>query len=136
MACPAGPRIIRARIDARSVEQAVNLDDDVFNWPMLYAVRPGEWDLTDLQTKKFKEYLDRGRFFECDFLGHVRVGYVHAEYRDPETGAGGGTGVVASCPPWSPPGGIAGPEKEETRAGWASRPLLQKLAYFGFSLGP
>ena len=69
MACPAGPRIIRARIDARSVEQAVNLDDDVFNWPMLYAVRPGEWDLTDLQTKKFKEYIDRGRFFECDFWG-------------------------------------------------------------------
>ena len=66
MACPAGPRIIRARIDARSVEQAVNLDDDVFSWPMLYAVRPVEWDLTDLQTKKFKEYIDRGRFFECD----------------------------------------------------------------------
>jgi len=30
------------RIDARSVEQPVNLDDedDVFNWPWLYAVRP------------------------------------------------------------------------------------------------
>jgi len=68
MACPAGPRIIRARIDARSVEQAVNLDDDedVFNWPMLYAVRPGEWDLTDPQAKKFKEYIDRGGFFWCD----------------------------------------------------------------------
>jgi hypothetical protein len=56
------------RIDARSVEQPVNLDDDddVFNWPMLYAVRPGEWDLTDAQAKKFKEYIDRGGFFWCD----------------------------------------------------------------------
>ena len=56
------------RIDARSVEQPVNLDDgdDVFDWPMLYAVRPGEWELTDAQTRKFKEYIDRGGFFWCD----------------------------------------------------------------------
>jgi len=42
------------RIDARSVEQPVNLDDDddVYNWPMLYAVRPGEWDLTDKQANQ------------------------------------------------------------------------------------
>src|SRR5882724_9467184 len=34
-------------VDARSVEQAVNLDvgDDVYNYPFLYAVRPGEWNL-------------------------------------------------------------------------------------------
>jgi hypothetical protein len=39
-------------IDARSVEQPVNLDDgdDVYNWPMLYAVRPGEWNLSDEQA--------------------------------------------------------------------------------------
>jgi hypothetical protein len=56
------------RVDARSVEQPVNLDDqdDVFNWPMLYAVRPGEWDLTNAQTAKFKEYIERGGFFWCD----------------------------------------------------------------------
>src|SRR5262249_37536265 len=40
------------RIDIRSVEQPVNLDDgdDVYNWPWLYAVRTGEWDLTDAQA--------------------------------------------------------------------------------------
>jgi hypothetical protein len=56
------------RIHTRSVEQPVNLDDDddVFNWPFLYAVRPGEWDLTDKQAAKFHDYLDRGGFFMCD----------------------------------------------------------------------
>ena len=36
-------------IDARSVEQPVDLEDgdDVFNWPWLYAVEVGTWDLTD-----------------------------------------------------------------------------------------
>lgn len=55
-------------IDARSVEQAVNLDvgDDVFNYPFLYAVRPGEWDLTDAQVEKFKEFIARGGFFMTD----------------------------------------------------------------------
>ncbi len=56
------------RVDARSVEQPVNLDDedDVYNWPMLYAVRPGEWDLTDKQAAKMRDYLARGGFFWCD----------------------------------------------------------------------
>ena len=33
------------RIDTRSVEQVVTLDgtDDVYNWPMLYAVEVGHW---------------------------------------------------------------------------------------------
>src|SRR5262245_31145582 len=35
------------RIDTRSVEQAVALDntDDVYNWPFIYAVEVGHWDL-------------------------------------------------------------------------------------------
>ncbi len=56
------------RIDARSVEQSVNLDDgnEVFYWPWLYAVEVGHWDLTDAQTQKLREYLLRGGFFMCD----------------------------------------------------------------------
>jgi hypothetical protein len=56
------------RIDARSVEQPVNLDDgdDVFHWPWLYGVEVGHWDLTDSQAKKLREYLLRGGFFMCD----------------------------------------------------------------------
>jgi hypothetical protein len=57
-----------SRVDARSVEQPVNLDDedDVYNWPMLYAVRPGEWELTDKQAAKMRDYIARGGFFWCD----------------------------------------------------------------------
>ncbi len=37
------------RIQARSVEEPVNLDDgdEVYNWPWLYGVEVGHWDLTD-----------------------------------------------------------------------------------------
>jgi len=56
------------RINARSVEQPVNLDDgdDVYYWPWLYAVEVGHWDLTDAQAKKLRDYLLRGGFFMCD----------------------------------------------------------------------
>ena len=56
------------RLDVRSVEQPVNLDDknDVFNYPWLYAVFVGEWDLTDTQAKTLREYLLRGGFLLCD----------------------------------------------------------------------
>jgi hypothetical protein len=56
------------RVHVRSVEQPVNLDDgdDVFNWPWLYAVEVGYWNLTDAQAQKLREYLLRGGFFMCD----------------------------------------------------------------------
>ena len=56
------------RVDARSVEQCVNLDDgdEVYNWPWLYAVQVGEWGLTDAQAKKMRDYLLRGGFFMAD----------------------------------------------------------------------
>lgn len=55
-------------LDARSVEQPVNLDDDldVFYWPWLYAVEVGSWDLTDEQAEKLREYLLRGGFLMVD----------------------------------------------------------------------
>ena len=56
------------RIGIRPVEQPVNLDDgdDVYNWPWLYAVRTGEWDLTGAQAKKLRDYIDRGGFLMVD----------------------------------------------------------------------
>jgi Domain of unknown function (DUF4159) len=55
------------RLQVRSVEQPVDLDDgDEFDWPWLYAVRPGEWKLTDSQAKALREYLLRGGFFMAD----------------------------------------------------------------------
>ncbi|MEO7146081.1 MAG: DUF4159 domain-containing protein [Bryobacteraceae bacterium] len=59
------------RIDTRSVEQPVDLMDpqdpnDVYNWPFLYAVEVGHWELTDEQCKKLRDFIDRGGFFMCD----------------------------------------------------------------------
>ena len=56
------------RIDAKSAEQVVNLDedDDVFNYPWLYAVEVGHWELTDKQVARMREFFARGGFFMCD----------------------------------------------------------------------
>ena len=56
------------RIDTRSVEQVVDLDgtDDVYNWPMMYAVEVGHWALADQQTAQLREYLLRGGFLMVD----------------------------------------------------------------------
>jgi hypothetical protein len=56
------------RLHVRSVEQVVNLDDgdEVFDWPWLYGVEVGHWNLTALQVKSFREFIDRGGFFMCD----------------------------------------------------------------------
>jgi len=56
------------RIDSRSVEQVVDLDgdDDIYNWPMLYAVEPGHWNLADDQANQLRDYLLRGGFLMLD----------------------------------------------------------------------
>jgi hypothetical protein len=55
------------RVHARSVEQPVNLDEgDEYDWPWLYAVEVGHWNLSDAQAKAMREYLQRGGFFMCD----------------------------------------------------------------------
>jgi hypothetical protein len=55
------------RIHTRSVEQPINLDEgDQFDWPWIYAVEVGHWNLTDAQAQGFREYLLRGGFFMCD----------------------------------------------------------------------
>ena len=56
-----------SRVHARSVEQTVNLDEgDQFDWPWLYGVEVGHWDLSDAQARAMREYLLRGGFFMCD----------------------------------------------------------------------
>ena len=56
------------RVQTRSVEQPVNLDDgdEVYHWPWLYGVEVGHWDLTDAQAAKMRDFLLRGGFFMCD----------------------------------------------------------------------
>jgi hypothetical protein len=60
------------RIDVRSVEQPVNPDDDddIFYYPYLHAGMPTNWQFTDAQAGKIREYLLRGGFMICDsFFG-------------------------------------------------------------------
>jgi hypothetical protein len=55
-------------VDARSVEQVTELDgsDDIYNWPFLYAVEVGMWDLDDEQAGQLRTFLDRGGFLMVD----------------------------------------------------------------------
>ena len=56
-----------SRIDTRSVEQVTSLDDDdVFNYPWIYAVQVGEWGMTEKEGVKLREFLQRGGFFMAD----------------------------------------------------------------------
>ena len=55
------------RVHARSVEQPVNLDEgDQYDWPWLYGVEVGHWELTDAQARALREYLAARRIL------HVR----------------------------------------------------------------
>jgi hypothetical protein len=56
------------RMDVRSVEQPVNLDDgdDVYNWPWLAAGEMGDWLLTPSQAAKLRDFLLRGGFLYLD----------------------------------------------------------------------
>jgi hypothetical protein len=55
------------RIHARSAEQIVDVDSDaMFDWPWLYAVEVGRWQLSDSQARRLRKYLDRGGFLMVD----------------------------------------------------------------------
>jgi hypothetical protein len=55
------------RIHARSAEQVVNVEEgDQYDWPWLYAVETGHWNLSDEQAKSLREYLLRGGFLMTD----------------------------------------------------------------------
>jgi hypothetical protein len=61
------------RVNARSVEEPIDLDDhDAYDWPWLYGVEVGHWNLTDDQARTMREFLLRGGFFMCDdFHGSI-----------------------------------------------------------------
>jgi len=56
------------RMNVRSVEQPVNLDDgdDVHHWPFLISGLAQSWNLSDAQAATLREYLLRGGFLFCD----------------------------------------------------------------------
>src|ERR1035437_4825720 len=55
------------RIQGRSREQVVSPDnDDIFNYPFVYAVQTQTWTFTDEQAKRMREYLLKGGFLMVD----------------------------------------------------------------------
>jgi hypothetical protein len=72
------------RIDTKSVEQVVTFDgsDDVYNWPMLYAVEVGHWKLKDAEAAQLRDFLQRGGFLMVDdFHGEVPYHQVFNEWQ-------------------------------------------------------
>ncbi|MCU0248414.1 MAG: DUF4159 domain-containing protein [Bryobacter sp.] len=61
------------RIHTRSIEDVVDLDTDkLFDFPWIYAVEVGHWDLSDKQCAKLRDYLLRGGFLMVDdFHGSI-----------------------------------------------------------------
>jgi hypothetical protein len=56
-----------SRIHTKSVETVVDLEtDEIFNYPWVYVVEPGHWDLPEKQAAKLREYLLRGGFLMTD----------------------------------------------------------------------
>ena len=55
------------RVHTRSVEEIIDIDsDEVYNWPWLYAVEVGHWQISPQQAKRLRDYLDRGGFLMVD----------------------------------------------------------------------
>jgi hypothetical protein len=55
------------RVHTRSVEQIVDIDsNDMFDWPWLYAVEVGNWEISEEQARRLRNYFDRGGFLMVD----------------------------------------------------------------------
>lgn len=55
------------RVQARSIEQILDVDsDEMFNWPFMYAVGPGDWVISPEQGRRLRQYFDRGGFLMVD----------------------------------------------------------------------
>jgi uncharacterized protein DUF4159 len=54
-------------IHARSIEEIVDIDSDaIYDWPWLYAVAVGDWELSDSQVVRLRHYFERGGFLMVD----------------------------------------------------------------------
>jgi hypothetical protein len=72
------------RIDTRSVEQVVDLDGsgDELDFPAMYAVEVGHWDLPEAQAAQLREFLLRGGFLMVDdFHGDEPYNGVSSEWQ-------------------------------------------------------
>ena len=71
------------RLQVRSVEQPVSPDDgdDIYNWPFLYCAGPDQWNMSDAELAKVRDYLARGGFLlGDDFWGEERLVLFSAQH--------------------------------------------------------
>jgi Domain of unknown function (DUF4159) len=55
------------RIDVQPVETIIDVDsDDIFDFPWLFAVSVGDWQLSSEQAARLRKYFDRGGFLMVD----------------------------------------------------------------------
>jgi hypothetical protein len=55
------------RLHSRSVEHVVDLDnEDIYNYPWIYAVEVGRWELNEQRAQRLRDYLNRGGFLMVD----------------------------------------------------------------------
>ncbi|MBI3210201.1 MAG: DUF4159 domain-containing protein [Candidatus Solibacter usitatus] len=56
-----------SRLHTRSMEQVVNMEsEDIFNYPWVYAVEVGHWELNNAHAKRLRDFLLRGGFLMVD----------------------------------------------------------------------
>jgi len=57
------------RLDARPYQEVLDPDsDEIFNWPWMYAVNVADWDFTEEQAKRMRDYLLKGGFLVVDSI--------------------------------------------------------------------
>jgi hypothetical protein len=55
------------RIHTRSVEHIADIDsDEIYEWPWMYAVAVGDWNLSDSHVIRLRNYFQRGGFLMVD----------------------------------------------------------------------
>ncbi len=55
------------RVHARSIEEIIDIDsDEIFNWPWIFGVSVGDWELSDQQAARLRKYFLRGGFMMVD----------------------------------------------------------------------
>ncbi len=69
-------------IDVNHDARILALDDpELFNYPIAYMWEPGYWTMTDLQAKRFREYLLKGGFAIFDDFEHDQWNNFEAQMR-------------------------------------------------------
>jgi hypothetical protein len=61
------------RIDVQPIETIIDIDsDEIFELPWIFAVSPGDWQLSRTHVERLRKYFDRGGFLMVDDFHNER----------------------------------------------------------------